>query len=298
MNKRMVLVAMISALFCANALRAEELKIMSFNVRYNSAKDLGENAWDARKEAVAHLILNEAPDVVGLQEPRAAQRAFLKANLPGYTYMETPGTGDGRGGNTGLVYRSDKFDALDGGWFNLGPDSTKPSQSFDAPDSVWRVSIWVKLRDKKSGKVFTAISTHLPVRTNKNADPEPYVMSRFHSAQLNVQKMKEWAGEDGTCFIVGDMNCSLQLPNGQINYDGVKSLSPFDEWMFNARKFDKHPEINSFNAWGQGDDTPHRKIDMIYYRNAEPKSFRTLTEPVDGIKLVSDHYPIMFTCEY
>lgn len=297
MKKGMVLVAMISALFCANT-RAEELKIMSFNVRYNSAKDLGENAWDARKDAVAHLILNEAPDVVGLQEPRAAQREFLKKNLPGYSYMETPGTGDSRGGNTGLVYRSDKFDLVDGGWFNLGPNDAKPSPSFDAPDSVWRVSIWVKLRDKKNGKVFTAISTHLPVRTNKNFDPEPYVMSRFHSAELNVKKMKEWAGEDGTCFIVGDMNCSLQLPDGGINYDGVKSLSPFEDWMLNARKFDKHPEINSFNAWGAGEDTPHRKIDMIYYRNAEPKSFKTLTEPVDGIKYVSDHFPIMFTCEY
>lgn len=294
----MVLVAMFSALFCTVNLRAEELKIMSFNVRYNSSKDLGETAWDARKEAVAHLILQEKPDVCGLQEPRAAQREFLRKNLPGYTFCDVPGTGDGRGANTGLVYNSDKFELVDGGWFNLGPDSTKPSPSFDAPDTKWRVSIWVKLRDKKSGKVFSAISTHLPVRTSKDVDPTPYVMSRFHSAQLNVEKMKEFAGEDGTCFIVGDMNCSYQLPDGGINYDGIKSLAPFADWMFDARAIDQHPEIYSFNAWGVGEQTPHRKIDMIFYRNAEPKSFETLNQPFEGFKYVSDHFPIVFKCEY
>ncbi len=297
MKRVLVLVAFFSVL-CAGNIGAEELKIMSFNVRYNTPKDLGENSWDVRKGAVVNLIKKMSPDVVGLQEPRTAQRAYIKASLPEYAYMEAPGTGDSRGGNVGLIYRSDKFEKVDGGWFYLGPTPEVPSPAFDAPDSTWRVSIWVKLRDRKNGKVFTAISTHLPVRTKPELAAEPYVLSRYHSAQLNVKRLKEYAGEEGTCFIVGDMNCSLQKADGSINYDGVKALSPYAEWMEDARKFDQHPEINSFNAFGRGEDTPHRKIDQIYYRNAEPVSFVTITEPVDGFKYVSDHYPLMLTCKY
>ena len=271
---------------------------MSFNVRYNTPKDLGENSWDARKGAVVNLIKQMSPDVVGLQEPRTIQRTYIKESLPEYAYMEAPGTGDGRGGNVGLIYRSDKFEKVDGGWFYLGPTPDIPSPAFDAPDSTWRVTIWAKLRDKKSGKEFTALSTHLPVRTKPHLAAEPYVKSRFHASQLNVKRLKDVAGEDGTCFIVGDMNCSLQKADGSINYDGVKALSPYNEWMEDARKFDEHPEINSFNAFGRGEDSPHRKIDQIYYRNAQPISFVTITEPVDGFKYVSDHYPLMLTCEY
>jgi metal-dependent hydrolase len=296
--KKVLVLVMLFSILCAERISAEELRIMSFNVRYNTPKDLGENSWDARKGAVVNLIKQMSPDVVGLQEPRTIQRAYIKESLPEYAYMEAPGTGDGRGGNVGLIYRSDKFEKVDGGWFYLGPTPDIPSPAFDAPDSTWRVTIWAKLRDKKSGKEFTALSTHLPVRTKPHLAAEPYVKSRFHASQLNVKRLKDVAGEDGTCFIVGDMNCSLQQADGSINYDGVKALSPYHEWMEDARKFDEHPEINSFNAFGRGEDSPHRKIDQIYYRNAQPISFVTITEPVDGFKYVSDHYPLMFTCEY
>lgn len=298
MKKLMVLVLFVFNILCAGRACAEELKIMSYNIRYNSEKDLGENSWEVRKGAVAKLIKGHAPDLVGLQEPRSLQREDLKKALPNYTYLEAPGTGGRHGGNTGLIYRSDKFEAIGSGWFNLGSNPYQLSQSFDAPDSLWRVSIWVQLRNRETGKVFTAISTHLPVRTKTIYAAEPYVKSRFHGSQLNVKRMKELAGEDGVCFILGDMNCSLQSKEGCVNLDGVKALSPYYEWMNDARTLDNHPEINSFNAFGRGEDGPHRKIDHIFYRNVTPVSFTTLTAPVDGLKYVSDHYPIMLVCEY
>lgn len=278
--------------------RGEELKIMSYNIRYNSQKDTASNSWDARKESVVHLIEREAPDVAGLQEPRTAQREYLKQALPGYEYLETPGTGDGRGGNTCLIYRKDKFRKINGGWFFLGPTPQRPSASFDAPDSVWRVSVWVKLRDRKSGKEFTVVSTHLPVRTKSELAAEPYVESRYHSSQLNVARLKKQAGESGTCFVVGDMNCSLQNIDGTLNYDGIRALAPYAEWMHDARKLDRHPDIYSYNAFGKGKNGPHRRIDHIFYRNARPLRFETITAPVDGLRYVSDHYPVMLTCEY
>ena len=84
------------------------LKIMSFNVRYNSANDEGDTNWEVRKAAVVKMINTVQPDVVGLQEPRTEQRTYLKNNLPNYGYLEVPGTGAGTGGNTCLIYRQDR----------------------------------------------------------------------------------------------------------------------------------------------------------------------------------------------
>lgn len=182
------------------------LKVMSFNVRYNSANDEGDKNWEVRKAAVVKMINTVQPDVVGLQEPRTAQRTFLKNNLPNYAYMEVPGTGDGKGGNTCLIYRQDRFTLVDNGYFFLSPTPDEPSRCWDVGDTQWRTSVWVHLKEKETGKEFWFLSTHMPVRTNSSFPNEPYIQARINSANLNVERMKKLAGESGMCFIVGDMN--------------------------------------------------------------------------------------------
>ena len=135
------------------------LKVMSFNVRYNSANDEGDKNWEVRKAAVVKMINTVQPDVVGLQEPRTAQRTYLKTNLPNYAYMEVPGTGDGKGGNTCLIYRQDRFTLVDNGYFFLSPTPDEPSRCWDVGDSQWRTSVWVHLKEKETGKEFWFLST-------------------------------------------------------------------------------------------------------------------------------------------
>jgi len=43
------------------------LRVMSYNIRYDTTSD-GKNQWSLRKNNVANLIRNRAPDVFGLQE--------------------------------------------------------------------------------------------------------------------------------------------------------------------------------------------------------------------------------------
>ena len=121
------------------------LKIMSFNVRYNSANDEGDTNWEVRKAAVVKMINTVQPDVVGLQEPRTEQRTYLKNNLPNYGYLEVPGTGAGTGGNTCLIYRQDRFTKVNAGYFFLSPTPDEPSRCWDVGDSQWRTSVWVQL---------------------------------------------------------------------------------------------------------------------------------------------------------
>ena len=60
------------------------LKVMSFNVRYNSANDEGDKNWEVRKAAVVKMINTVQPDVVGLQEAKGVMAGTAGKLSPGH----------------------------------------------------------------------------------------------------------------------------------------------------------------------------------------------------------------------
>ena len=70
---------------CSGMVSAQELKIISFNIRYNSWNNIdGENGWPYRKASVAKMIDQEKPVAIGLQEALIDQLQYLDSALPGY----------------------------------------------------------------------------------------------------------------------------------------------------------------------------------------------------------------------
>ena len=67
---RRVLVLLLLSASAAAGQPREPLKIMSFNIRYGTAKD-GENHWTARREMVFEVIREQDADLVGLQDALA-----------------------------------------------------------------------------------------------------------------------------------------------------------------------------------------------------------------------------------
>src|SRR5512137_2866370 len=62
------------------------LRIMTFNIRMNSASD-GPNAWPLRKDIAAGTIAFHRPHIAGLQEVLRDQLADLEALLPEYAWV-------------------------------------------------------------------------------------------------------------------------------------------------------------------------------------------------------------------
>ena len=56
------------------------INVMSFNIRYGTADD-GENAWIHRKGAVVMVIIQEVPDLIGIQEGLRFQLDYIKEEL-------------------------------------------------------------------------------------------------------------------------------------------------------------------------------------------------------------------------
>ena len=95
--KRLSLLFTLVALLLGSCSRpADELKILSFNIRYNSWNNIdGENGWPNRKAAVVKMIDEEKPAAIGLQEALVDQLQYLDSCLPVYRRVGV-GRDDGR----------------------------------------------------------------------------------------------------------------------------------------------------------------------------------------------------------
>ena len=129
---------------------ADPLRVMTFNIRYGTAKD-GENHWDKRKEFLVETIKAFDPDLLGTQETLGFQRDYLAEKLPGYGVLGV-GRDDGKekGEMMALYYKQARFEKLDGGPFLAQRNSRRPSAAKAGTRSLPRMVTWVRLQDRRT----------------------------------------------------------------------------------------------------------------------------------------------------
>src|SRR5688572_15142015 len=134
----------------AAAARADAtLRVMSFNIRYGTAKD-GPDHWARRRELLVDTIRKFDPDLLGTQETLLEQAEFLAEKFPQYAWLGV-GRDDGKrkGESVAIYWKKDRFEKQDGGHFWLSETPDVPaSKSWDT--SLTRMATWVKLRDRKA----------------------------------------------------------------------------------------------------------------------------------------------------
>src|SRR5687767_10854722 len=123
----------------------EPLRVMSFNIRYGTAKD-GPNHWNLRKDFVIETIKAFKPDLLGTQETEGFQRDYLAEKLPEYTTIGV-GRDDGaeKGEMMAIYIRKERFDVIASGhfWLSETPDVIG-SKSWDT--SLPRMVTWADLK--------------------------------------------------------------------------------------------------------------------------------------------------------
>lgn len=188
-----------------------------------------------------------------------------------------------------VFFKTNKYEMKKWGYFWLTEKYEHPGYSFETTDrGNIRAAIWVKLKDKQTGRQFFFLTTHMPYKRDKLDDT-----ARMKCAQLIVDRMKAIAGEKAPLIVTGDMNAAWQLRAPRRN-----SLLPFYQWMWGAREMSPITDArSSFNGWQSTQDRAWpNNIDHIFYRNAQPLRFVTHDEPNYGVPYVSDHYPIV--CDF
>ena len=259
-----------------------EIKVMSFNIRTKTSNDKGDNHWDSRKGACVALIKDQMPDILGVQEAQYnSQWTYLMDELKGVGYNgyglnRSDGKESGSGEVVGILYNRNVIKKIEVGTFWLSETPDKPSRSWGM--SMNRTATWGLFEHIPTGQKFFFLNTHLPLKNDNLDDPET---AKKEGMKLIEKKLLEY-DEDYPLYLTGDFNVISTDPV----LDGVR------EFMRNARTYapvrDTNPTVNGF-----GDTSSRKQIDHIYYSDyLKAVEYYTIMDEYNGIKYVSDHYPI------
>jgi endonuclease/exonuclease/phosphatase family metal-dependent hydrolase len=285
---RLCLLCLGAMLPAGHALQAEEgprpeIRVMTFNIRYGTAKD-GVNHWDRRKAFVVETIKAFDPDLLGTQETLGFQRDYLAQQLPGYAVLGV-GRDDGKdkGEMMALYYRKDRFEALASGHFWLSETHSEPgSKSWDA--ALPRMATWVKLRDRKQSQAppILFLNTHFD-HLGKQA--------RLESARLLRRQIGVLA-KDCAVIVTGDFNAGEGSDPYQALFGAIdKQPSPLVDCYRIA-----FPERAANEGTFSGFDaavTMRQRIDWI----ACSRDWQVVRAAIDRTqrdgRTPSDHFPVL-----
>src|SRR5262249_45386118 len=128
------------------------VRVMTWNILHGSDNGLPweQQNWPVRKHAIAHVLGEGPPDILGVQKARPEQVSFLKKTLPGHQRVGV-GRDDGRdqGEHCALFFRLGRFEAIASGTFWLKEPINQPAGS---GQRVKRTCTWVRLREPASGR--------------------------------------------------------------------------------------------------------------------------------------------------
>lgn len=269
-------------LFCAFAqdISANTYNVGNYNIRvfFGDQDDVtSPKYWENRKEYVGKTVVDNNYDVIGFQEIwDDHQEQTLREVLPGYsmTVWGRDNADVSTGERLAVAYKTDKFDLLDHGHFFLTPDINVPGIAWDA--GCARVSVWAKLQDKETKDIFFFLVTHLD---NSGG------IARREEARINSEQMQKisWGYP---AIIVGDFNAIDT--SKQVHY-------AFGRYYSDSRLTPNIPiegPVGTLCAWDPNYNED-RRIDFIYTRLVDVKSYKTITEDYGRGISPSDHFPII-----
>ena len=267
-----IFVAVLMALPQFASAQSSELKVMSYNIRLGSGED-GTNSWVYRCPATLEMLEDQQPDVFGVQEALDYQIQFLEEFTKDY---ESVGVGRDNGKKKGeymsIFWNKKTVKMLKWGTFWLSDTPDKPSMGWDA--ACFRTATWALMKDKKTGKKFYFVNTHLD---------HVGVEARRNGLKLIVDRIVEINPDGIPMVLTGDFNMKPSAPE----------LKDLDTRMKSARKVAlKTDSHNTYNAWGKA--SPDDIIDYIYISGfSSCPEYQTVTKKYAQRTYVSDHYPIV-----
>ena len=134
-----------------------ELNVVSFNVWCFSPP--GKNHIFFRGPRLMKVLRKTDADIIGLQENTPKMMKHLVRSLGKKYEIYNVYRAKHNLESTPILWKKDRFECLDKGCFWLSDTPDVESQGWDET-KCYRVCLWAKLKDRKTGKVFTFMNTH------------------------------------------------------------------------------------------------------------------------------------------
>jgi endonuclease/exonuclease/phosphatase family metal-dependent hydrolase len=267
---------------------AIELRLMTFNVRYENPGDRGSQQWKERLAGVVRVIRKAQPDCIGVQEALHGQAADLWASLPDYEFFGV-GRDDGRRGGeySGIFYRRDRFrpDPTDQGTFWLS-DTPAVAGSKTWGNEIPRVAVWLRLIDLGTGRGFYVFNTHWDHRNQ---------VSRERAALLMARRIDSRGCPEDPVALVGDFN-SVESNPGLSYLTGnpaplAGSSQPWQNALVDTYQVHHSKEKNrrTLHFWKANRDGNLKVDHILVSRGARVEAAEILSTDTPA---VSDHFPV------
>ncbi len=265
-------------LWCAGqatfAADTDQIRVMSFNLRYGTAND-GDDSWPFRRELVVRTIRGFHPEILGMQEVQPLQVEYLQQQLPEYIYLGWSRDESANGEQCGLLILKDRFEALRSGqfWLSETPDQ-KYTKSWDS--SLPRVCTWVQLCDRRGeGRKVLFANTHFDHRG---------VRARAESGLLLSRRLGSLA-EQSAIILTGDFNCG----EGSDAWNSLVNASGLRDTFLQVH----HPEGTTAGTFhGFGGIPGAARIDWILCSPHFATVSAAIDQTHDGNRFPSDHFPV------
>jgi endonuclease/exonuclease/phosphatase family metal-dependent hydrolase len=229
---------------------------------------------------VCSFILDEKPDIIGMQEVLHSQYVVLDSVLKEYSSAAVGRSDGARGGEMNPVfYLKERFDMIRTKTFWLSETPEIPgSQAWGA--GLPRIVTWIELVDKETGQHLFAFNTHFAHDSDS---------ARIRSSQLLLEQCDSIASEF-PFIITGDFN---QLPSskGYSILTGPAESIPLLDDSFAITE--EQPEGPGYTFNGFTDKQGSGRIDYIFVK----EGIRVLNHTTEVVKekdiYISDHWPVI-----
>jgi endonuclease/exonuclease/phosphatase family metal-dependent hydrolase len=257
--------------YCAHA---QDLKIMSYNIRFDNPAD-GENKWSLRRDFLARQIQFYAPDFIGTQEGKLHQLQYLDSTLTDFAFI---GIGRDNSPNQGefsaLFYNEKKFKVITQSTFWLSETPDRISKGWDA--MFERICTYGLFEDIRTKKRFYVFNTHLD---------HVGVTARANSAKLIADRITAINKQKLPLILTGDFN-------SETNSDAyIYLVSKLDDTKTKSKQIPFGP-TGTFNSFEF-----HKPVSLLIdYIFTTPNNFDVLRYAVlsdsKDCKYPSDHLPV------
>lgn len=260
---------------------SEPLTIMSFNIRYGTAKD-GENSWPARRQMLFDVIREQDADLLGLQEALATQIDEIVTAVPVYAVVGV-GRDDGakEGEFSAILFRKDRLHVAEAGtfWFSDTP-ATPASRSWG--NNITRISTWARFIDR-DGRGFYHFNLHLDHESQR---------SREQSTALLRQRIYARGFPREPVVVTGDFNVGEQNPAlaTLVVSSGPDAPAPFVDTF--RVVYPNETTVGTFTGFTFGKVTGE-KIDYVLVQPGTEVMSAAIVRTSRNERYPSDHFPIV-----
>lgn len=264
-------------------LSEQEFRVMTFNVRVNSADNNTPNSWENRKKAAVAVFKDKKPTICGIQEAYLdGQWDYLKEMLAdeGYEGIGKPITDWSEppvknGQVVGIFYRPSEVSLVRWGVFSLSETPDEPLETPALGASYVRGATWAEFELNENKRHIFMLNTHLDTKSDA---------VRKKELEVILERIAFYNKEHLPTFMTADFNANAQ---NSIFYDTAVR----DTYLL-AREAAPVGDLNTPTNNQYGSSASY--IDHIWFSNFSLKidAYYVVTQQYfDDVPYVSDHWP-------